>query len=138
MEMVSCLPDFSSPKVGALQIGFGKVSALQIGFGKVSALQIGPATEGALQIGFGAGSPFVDNGGADLRPVFERFQGNTPTAGYFPVISRDGFSITPKCRAYLEPLIKGEDYPPDKNGMPQYVTLKKVMVPKKLDTDFKV
>ena len=53
-------------------------------------------------------------------------------------ISRDGFSITPKCRAYLEPLIKGEDYPPYKNGMPQYVTLKKVMVPKKLDTDFKV
>lgn len=53
-------------------------------------------------------------------------------------ISRDGFSITPKCRAYLEPLIKGEDYPPYKNGMPQYVTIKKVMVPKKLDTDFKV
>ena len=53
-------------------------------------------------------------------------------------ISRDGFSITPKCRAYLEPLIKGEDYPPYKNGMPQYVTLKRVMVPKKLDTDFKV
>jgi len=53
-------------------------------------------------------------------------------------ISRDGFSITPKCRAYLEPLIKGEDYPPYKNGMPQYVTLKKVMVPKKLDTDFEV
>ena len=53
-------------------------------------------------------------------------------------ISRDGFSITPKCRAYLEPLIKGEDYPPYKNGMPQYVTIKKVMVPKKLDTDFEV
>ena len=53
-------------------------------------------------------------------------------------ISKDGYGITPKCRAYLEPLIKGEDYPPYKNGMPQYVTIKKVMVPKKLDTDFKV
>ncbi|MEA3291391.1 MAG: 6-phosphofructokinase, partial [Pseudomonadota bacterium] len=27
-------------------------------------------------------------------------------------ISRDGFGITRKCRTYLEPLIKGEDYPP--------------------------
>jgi len=53
-------------------------------------------------------------------------------------ISKDGFGITPKCRRYLEPLIKGEDYPPYKNGMPQYVTIKKVMVPKKLDTNFKV
>ncbi|MCW8825197.1 MAG: 6-phosphofructokinase [Gammaproteobacteria bacterium] len=53
-------------------------------------------------------------------------------------ISRDGYGITPKCRAYLEPLIKGEDYPPYKNGMPQYVTIKKVMVPKKLDTNFEV
>jgi len=47
-------------------------------------------------------------------------------------ISRDGFGITPKCRRYLEPLIKGEDYPPYKNGMPQYVKLKLVAVKKKL------
>jgi 6-phosphofructokinase 1 len=53
-------------------------------------------------------------------------------------ISRDGFSITPKCRAYLEPLIMGEDYPPYRNGMPQYVTLKNIAVPKKLDTAFEV
>ena len=53
-------------------------------------------------------------------------------------ISKDGFGITPKCRAYLEPLIKGEDYPPYKNGMPLYVTLKKVMVPKLLDDEFEV
>ena len=52
-------------------------------------------------------------------------------------ISRDGFGITPKCRRYLEPLIKGEDYPPYKNGMPKYVRLKNVSVPKKLD-DFKL
>ncbi|OOZ41557.1 6-phosphofructokinase [Solemya pervernicosa gill symbiont] len=52
-------------------------------------------------------------------------------------ISRDGFGITPKCRRYLEPLIKGEDYPPYKNGMPQYVKLKLVSVKKKLP-EFKV
>ncbi len=47
-------------------------------------------------------------------------------------ISRDGFGITEACRDYLAPLIQGEDYPPYKNGVPQYATLKKVMVPKKL------
>ena len=47
-------------------------------------------------------------------------------------ISKDGFHITPKCRAYLEPLILGEDYPPFKKGLPDYVRLKNVAVPKKL------
>ncbi|MGW8247086.1 MAG: 6-phosphofructokinase [Acidiferrobacterales bacterium] len=47
-------------------------------------------------------------------------------------ITPDGYGITKKCREYLEPLIKGEDYPPYKNGMPQYVRLKNVGVPKKL------
>ncbi|TAJ79101.1 MAG: 6-phosphofructokinase [Gallionellaceae bacterium] len=47
-------------------------------------------------------------------------------------ISRDGFGISDKCRAYLAPLIKGEDYPPFKDGLPQYVRLKNVAVPKKL------
>jgi len=53
-------------------------------------------------------------------------------------ITKDGFGITPRCRTYLEPLIKGEDYPPYKNGLPQYVQLKKVAVKKRLDTDFKI
>jgi 6-phosphofructokinase 1 len=48
-------------------------------------------------------------------------------------ISKDGFGITNKCREYLAPLMKGEDYPPYKNGLPKYVVLKKVAVPKKLD-----
>ena len=52
-------------------------------------------------------------------------------------ISKDGFGITPRCRAYLEPLIRGEDYPPYKNGMPDYVTLKRNMVDKKLKQKFK-
>ena len=47
-------------------------------------------------------------------------------------ITADGYGITKKCREYLEPLIKGEDYPPYKNGMPQYVRLKNAGVPKKL------
>ena len=47
-------------------------------------------------------------------------------------ITKDGFHITDKCRTYLSPLIKGEDYPPYKNGLPQYVTLKNVPVKKKL------
>jgi 6-phosphofructokinase 1 len=47
-------------------------------------------------------------------------------------ITRDGFGITEKCRTYLAPLIQGEDYPPYKNGLPQYVRLKNVGVKKKL------
>ena len=53
-------------------------------------------------------------------------------------ISDDGFHITAKCRQYLAPLIAGEDYPPYKNGLPAYVKLKNIAVPKKLRTDFKV
>ncbi|MDH5184953.1 MAG: 6-phosphofructokinase [Gammaproteobacteria bacterium] len=47
-------------------------------------------------------------------------------------ISKDGFGITKKCKAYLYPLIQGEDYPKYKKGLPQYVTLKNVAVEKKL------
>jgi 6-phosphofructokinase 1 len=53
-------------------------------------------------------------------------------------ITADGFGITEACRRYLEPLIQGEDYPPYRNGLPVYVQLKNVAVPKKLKTDFKV
>ena len=53
-------------------------------------------------------------------------------------ISKDGFGITKKCREYLAPLIKGEDYPPYKNGLPKYVILKNVGVKKKLATTFEI
>lgn len=53
-------------------------------------------------------------------------------------ISRDGFCITPAARRYLLPLIKGEDYPPYINGLPKYVSLKKVPVAKRLKTKFVV
>jgi len=48
-------------------------------------------------------------------------------------ISKDGFGITEKCRAYLSPLIRGEDYPPYRDGLPRYVRLKNVAVPAKLE-----
>lgn len=51
-------------------------------------------------------------------------------------IAADGFGITPKCRRYLAPLIRGEDYPPYKNGLPQYATLRNAAVPGKLTTSF--
>ncbi len=53
-------------------------------------------------------------------------------------ITPDGFGITPKCRAYLSGLIKGEDYPPYKDGMPIYVRLKNTAVTKKLKGVFKI
>jgi 6-phosphofructokinase 1 len=53
-------------------------------------------------------------------------------------ITKDGFGITARCREYLTPLIKGEDYPPyDKDGMPSYVQLKNVPVSRKL-ADFQI
>ncbi len=53
-------------------------------------------------------------------------------------ITEDGFHITAKCRRYLSPLTKGEDYPSYKDGLPDYVKLKNVLVPKKLGTTFKI
>src|SRR5271165_4870670 len=51
-------------------------------------------------------------------------------------ISTDGFGITAGCRAYLAPLIAGEDYPPYARGLPAYVALKGVSVVKRLRTPF--
>lgn len=53
-------------------------------------------------------------------------------------ITKDGFGITAACRRYLEPLIKGEDYPPYVKGLPRYPVLKKVPVKKRLNTEFVV
>jgi len=53
-------------------------------------------------------------------------------------VTEDGFGITEACRRYLEPLIAGEDYPPYKNGLPEYVKIKGVLVKRKLSTDFKL
>jgi 6-phosphofructokinase len=53
-------------------------------------------------------------------------------------IAEDGFGITEACRAYLQPLIEGEDYPPYRDGLPDYVILKNAAVPKKLADQFTV
>jgi 6-phosphofructokinase len=48
-------------------------------------------------------------------------------------MSADGFGITAAARRYLEPLIRGEDYPPyDRHGLPKYVHLKNLLVARKL------
>jgi 6-phosphofructokinase len=53
-------------------------------------------------------------------------------------ITVDGFGITAACRQYLSPLIHGEDYPPYARGLPTYVALKGVGVPKRLKKKFTV
>ena len=47
-------------------------------------------------------------------------------------ISQDGFGITARARRYLAPLIRGEDYPRYKQGLPQYTRLKAELIAKKL------
>jgi 6-phosphofructokinase 1 len=72
-------------------------------------------------------------GAADLKDVANKEK-------FMPrqFITKDGFHITPPCRAYLAPLIQGEDFPPFKNGLPAYVQLKNVPVAKKLPGEFKI
>lgn len=48
-------------------------------------------------------------------------------------IDRDGFHITDECRRYLAPLIVGEDFPPFRDGLPDYVRLKNISVNKQLE-----
>ncbi len=72
-------------------------------------------------------------GSADLADV-----ANVEKMMPLEYISEDGFGITESCREYLQPLILGEDYPPYKNGLPQYVVLKNVAVPKKLAATYEL
>ena len=53
-------------------------------------------------------------------------------------ITADGFNITPAAREYLAPLIQGEDYPPYRSGLPDYVRLKNKLAPKKLKKGFEI
>ena len=52
-------------------------------------------------------------------------------------ISKDGFHITEKAKRYFAPLIKGEDYPPYKNGLPQYARLKNILAKKKVPGEYR-
>ena len=53
-------------------------------------------------------------------------------------ISPGSFGVTEAARRYLAPLIVGEAFPPFKNGLPDYVKLQNVAVPKRLATEFTV
>ena len=53
-------------------------------------------------------------------------------------ITKDGYGVTQEGKDYLSPLIQGEDYPPYKNGIPQYTKLANIPVKKKLKNHFKV
>ena len=53
-------------------------------------------------------------------------------------ITADGYGITGRARAYLAPLIKGEAPPPYRDGLPRYVRLRNVAVPKKLSSTFTI
>ena len=48
-------------------------------------------------------------------------------------ISRDGFGITAAARRYLAPLIAGEDYPPYRDGLPDYAEFSKATENRLLD-----
>ena len=96
-----------------------------------------------------AGVEFAINGDNSIMPSIERISndpfewkvGKAPLSEVANVekmmpmdfISEDGFGITDACKEYLLPLIQGEDYPPYKNGLPDYVTLKNISIDKKLD-----
>ena len=66
----------------------------------------------------------------DVANVEKKMPGN--------FISNDGFGITEACRRYLLPLISGEDYPPYRNGLPDYVRLRNIAVDKKLAGEFQI
>ena len=53
-------------------------------------------------------------------------------------ISADGFGVTEVARRYLAPLIVGEAYPPFVDGLPNYVKLRNVAVPRKLSQTFSI
>jgi 6-phosphofructokinase 1 len=81
-----------------------------------------------------ADSPYVwEIGAAELKDV-----ANVERKMPREFISADGFHITDACRAYLAPLIAGEDYPPFRNGLPDYVRLKNIAVARRLSGEFKL
>ena len=98
-----------------------------------------------------AGVEFALNGDNSIMPAIERISndpfewkvGKAPLSEVANVekmmpmnfISDDGFGITDACKEYLLPLIQGEDYPPYKNGLPDFVNLKNISIDKYL-TEF--
>ena len=109
--------------------------------------------EQAYRLGAAAVELALDGHNA-VMPVIERISANPYKwqIGHVPLaqvanvekkmppeyITEDGFGITDACREYLAPLIVGEEPPPFVNGLPQYVRLKNLAVPKKLATSFEI
>ena len=46
--------------------------------------------------------------------------------------------MPPACRRYLAPLIAGEDYPPYRQGLPDYAKIRGKSVRRRLKSGFKV
>jgi ATP-dependent phosphofructokinase / diphosphate-dependent phosphofructokinase len=74
----------------------------------------------------------------DIKPVPLSEVANVEKKVPRDFITDDGFGITEPCRRYLAPLIAGEDPPPYKDGLPQYVRIKGVPVKRRLKSEFKV
>jgi 6-phosphofructokinase 1 len=53
-------------------------------------------------------------------------------------ITPDGFGITAACRRYLEPLIAGEDYPPYRDGVPDYARIRGARVRRRLASQYEL
>ncbi|PJJ96419.1 6-phosphofructokinase [Lysobacteraceae bacterium NML91-0213] len=47
-------------------------------------------------------------------------------------LRRDGYGITAAARRYLQPLVRGEAWPPYREGLPAYVSLKNIPLARKL------
>lgn len=47
-------------------------------------------------------------------------------------ITKEGFGVTKRCLDYIRPLIQGENFPPFKNGLPDYPEMRLKKVKKKL------
>jgi 6-phosphofructokinase 1 len=103
------------------------------------------ASKTDVEQAYAVGSAAVDmalDGKSGVMPVIKRLSNNPYRwkEKMMPknYISADGFGITPAARRYLAPLIHGEDYPPyDRDGLPRYVRMRKVLA-KKVLPEFEV
>jgi 6-phosphofructokinase 1 len=53
-------------------------------------------------------------------------------------ITPDGFGISAACRRYLAPLIAREDYPPYRDGLPDYARIRGAAVRRRLTTRYEL
>ena len=114
-----------------------------------SARHIASATDVAQAYAVGkAAVEFAEAGKNAVMPVIIRGKGKTYSwrIGAVPLakvanvekklprgyITANGFGVTSKGIEYLLPLIKGEDYPPYKKGMPVYARMKNQLVEREL------